>query len=68
MKNDISFEYALEKLENIATRLENGNESLDCTVKLFHEGMLLVKMCREKLNNAEKEAGEFETKIDIGDE
>lgn len=52
---DLTFEEAIEKLENIVTELENGNLSLDESVKKFQNGINLSKHCNEILNKAEKE-------------
>lgn len=52
---ELTFEEAIGNLENIVTELENGNLSLDDSVKKFGEGMKLSKHCNEILNKAEKE-------------
>ena len=54
MKEDISFEEAMENLEKIAGELEKEDLSLDESVKKFEEGMKLSKKCNEILENAEK--------------
>lgn len=51
---DIKFEDAIMKLENIAKELENGELGLDESVKKFEEGMNLSKVCTKMLNEAEK--------------
>lgn len=53
MKN-ISFEEAMGKLEDAVSRLESGSLSLDESIKLFEEAVALVRMCNEKLENAEQ--------------
>ena len=50
----VTFEEALNKLEEIVSRLENGDISLEESMKAFEEGKHLVKMCLEKLDAAEK--------------
>jgi exodeoxyribonuclease VII small subunit len=50
----ISFEKALEKLENIVTDIEEGNVSLDESIKKYTEGMKLIDTCRSILDGAEK--------------
>ncbi len=50
----INFEKAMSKLEEIATNLEEGNLSLDESIKQFEKGMQLAKFCREKLDEAER--------------
>lgn len=54
MKEDISFEEAMESLEKIAGELEKEDLSLDESVKKFEEGMELSKKCNEILESAEK--------------
>lgn len=54
MKEDISFEEAMESLEKIAGELEKEDLSLDESVKKFEEGMELSKKCNEILQSAEK--------------
>ena len=54
MKKDIKFEEAFEKLEDSVRRLESGNMSLDDSLIAFEEAVKLVKICNEKLENAEQ--------------
>ena len=51
---DMSFESALSRLENIVRMLESGNAALDESLSVFEEGIALVKMCNEKLEAAEQ--------------
>lgn len=48
-----SFEEALQKLEEIVSRLENGDIPLEESINIFKEGVELTKFCKEKLNEAE---------------
>jgi len=52
-EKELSFEKALEKLENIVESLEEGNMPLEDTLKMFSEGMNLLKNCEEKLKVVE---------------
>jgi len=54
MNDDIKFEDAIKKLEDIAKELENGKLGLDESVEKFEEGMKLSKVCTKMLNEAEK--------------
>jgi exodeoxyribonuclease VII small subunit len=54
MKKEIKFEEALEKLEATVKKLESGNMSLDDSLVAFEEAVSLVKICNEKLENAEQ--------------
>lgn len=51
---EIKFEDAIKKLEDIAKELETGELGLDESVKKFEEGMELSKTCTKMLNDAEK--------------
>ncbi len=53
-----NFETALAKLEEITTELEDGDLSLDNSLKKFDEGMKLIQFCNQKLDDSQK-------KIDI---
>jgi len=48
------FETALKKLEEVVSRLEGGELSLDDSLKAFEEGVKLAGFCSGKLNEAEK--------------
>ncbi len=49
-----TFEQAIEKLEAIVEELEQGDLTLEETIKKFEEGMELSKFCTDKLNQAEQ--------------
>lgn len=53
IKNDITFEQALARLEVIVKSLENGSAPLDDSLSMFEEGISLVRFCSDKLVNAE---------------
>lgn len=53
-KEDISFEEAMAKLENIVRSLESGNAPLDRSLEMFEEGVRLVRLCNGKLDAAEQ--------------
>lgn len=48
----MSFEKALGRLDEINNKLENGEVTLDESLRLFEEGMELSKYCRELLSSA----------------
>jgi exodeoxyribonuclease VII small subunit len=48
------FEKAMERLEAIVKDLESGELGLEESLKLFEEGIRLVRFCEEKLNEAER--------------
>ena len=50
---NITFEQALARLEEIVRSLENGSAPLDDSLAMFEEGISLVRFCSDKLENAE---------------
>ncbi len=53
-KANLSFEQALERLEEIAEQLEQGDVALEETMSLFQEANELNRFCLEKLGKAEE--------------
>ena len=51
---ELSFEESLEKLEEIVNKLENGDVPLDDAIEEFKKAMDLVKICNDKLSDAEE--------------
>lgn len=49
-----TFETSLGKLETIVTQLEDGDLSLEESLKLFEDGVKLSRECQERLNQAER--------------
>lgn len=52
--NEMTFEGAIARLEEIVRALEKGSEALDSSLELFEEGIALVKFCNSKLDSAEQ--------------
>ncbi|MBN8208212.1 exodeoxyribonuclease VII small subunit [Bacillus sp. NTK071] len=53
-KNEnVTFEEAMQKLEQIVGALEEGNVPLEKAISLFQEGMNLSNICHEKLQSVE---------------
>jgi len=48
------FEDALNKLEKIVSKLEEGDIPLEESLRLFEEGIRLSRFCNQKLDEAEK--------------
>jgi len=48
------FEKALEELEGIVKKMEEGNMPLDESLKAFEEGIKLSRFCAERLDEAER--------------
>ena len=53
-KKTLTFEESLDRAEEILERLEAGNEPLDTTLKLYEEGIALVRSCNQQLEAAEQ--------------
>ncbi len=53
IQSKMSFEEAMEALENIVQDLEKGESTLEESMQLFTEGMALSKICSEKINSIE---------------
>ena len=47
------FEDSLKKLETIVAQLEEGDLTLDDSIKLFEEGVSLSAACKQELEAAE---------------
>jgi exodeoxyribonuclease VII small subunit len=53
MENKVTFEQALNRLEEIVRKLESGAVSLDESIEIYQEGILLSKQCSDMLQEAE---------------
>ena len=49
-----TFESSLGELEKIVRKLEDGDLSLEESLKLFEDGVRLSRECQERLNAAER--------------
>ena len=54
IKPEITFEAAMARLEEIVRALESGSAALDESLAMFEEGIGLVRLCGNQLDNAEK--------------
>jgi len=63
--SDITFEDALQRLEQIVDRLEAGNLPLEESLTVFEEGVSLARRCARYLEDAEKRI-ELLTRDDSG--
>jgi exodeoxyribonuclease VII small subunit len=48
-----TYEQKIEKLRQIIEKIEDGNTSLDESLRLYEQGAALVKQCETLLNEAE---------------
>ena len=54
MPQELSFEAALNELEMLVGKMENGRLSLDELISGFERGQKLAGFCRSKLDNLER--------------
>lgn len=52
-QKELTFEASLEKLEKLVASMESGDIPLADLVEKFEEGSKLVKVCEERLKQAE---------------
>jgi exodeoxyribonuclease VII small subunit len=50
----LNFEGAMDRLEKIVEQMESGKLPLEDLIVRYEEGMKLVKICQERLANAEQ--------------
>jgi exodeoxyribonuclease VII small subunit len=48
-----TYEQSIEKLKQIIEKIEDGNTSLDESIRLYEQGAVLVKQCETMLSEAE---------------
>jgi exodeoxyribonuclease VII small subunit len=48
-KSELKFESALDRLEKIVEVLESGESELNESLKLFEEGIELIRFCQDRL-------------------
>jgi exodeoxyribonuclease VII small subunit len=51
---ELNFEGAMDRLEKIVEQMESGKLPLEDLIVRYEEGMNLVKICHERLANAEQ--------------
>lgn len=61
-----NFEAAMSELETIVNQLEKGELSLEESLKKFEQGILLVRQCKNLLQQAEQKI-EFLSNTEAGD-
>ncbi|MEX0730232.1 MAG: exodeoxyribonuclease VII small subunit [Aquisalimonadaceae bacterium] len=50
----VDFEQALEELETLVERMEQGDLSLEDSLKSFERGIALTRLCQKALQDAEQ--------------
>jgi len=64
-EDKITFEQAMEKLEAIVEKLEEGDIPLAEAISIYKEGMDLSRLCQEKLKNVEEQLTQIITEDGI---
>lgn len=66
-ERELTFEQAMQQLEEIVDKLEQGDVPLESAIVYYQKGMELAKICGDKLNTVQNqmtkimnEQGEFE--------
>ncbi len=54
MSQDLTYEQALEKLDETLKVLEDGNLSLDAALEAVEQARVYLKICNERLESARK--------------
>jgi exodeoxyribonuclease VII small subunit len=57
----MSFEQAMDQLESIVEKLEEGDVPLEEAISFYKEGMELSKLCHDKLKNVEEQLAQIIT-------
>lgn len=57
----LTFEQAMDQLEQIVERLEEGDVPLEEAISFYKEGMELSKLCHDKLKNVEEQLAQIIT-------
>lgn len=61
LEKEQSFEEAMEELERLVEKLEEGDVPLEEAINTYKKGMELSKYCHDKLKNVEEQLAEIVT-------
>lgn len=53
-KKSVDFEQRLNQLETLVNEMEQGNLSLEASLKAFEEGIKITRECQQALKDAEQ--------------
>ncbi|WP_316569669.1 exodeoxyribonuclease VII small subunit [Neobacillus sp. YIM B06451] len=60
-ERQLTFEQAMDQLEQIVERLEEGDVPLEEAISFYKKGMELSKLCHDKLKNVEEQLAQIIT-------
>ena len=63
-KKDMEFEAAMKRIDEISVKLEDSGLTLDDSLALYEEGVRLVRVCSERLENAQRRVSVLKTNPD----
>lgn len=64
--SQLSFEEALQRLEEVVRNLENGDATLEQSLANYQQGVGLLKRCYEVLNQAEQQVRQMSEEDEQG--
>ena len=59
----LTFEQAMDRLEEISDILSTGDIAIDESLKLYAEGTKLIKMCSEKIKDVSLKIEEIDSEL-----
>ncbi|MBQ5782602.1 MAG: exodeoxyribonuclease VII small subunit [Oscillospiraceae bacterium] len=62
----LTFEQAMERLEEISRTLSENQVSIDQSLELYAEGTKLIKFCSEKLKTVSLKIEEIDSEVNEG--
>ena len=60
----MTFEEKLKRIDEICSALESGRLSLDDSIKIYEEGMVLTKECLDTIDKTKGKVVESKKKLD----
>lgn len=63
-RKKLDYEAAISELESLVTKLEQGDISLEESLKLYESGVLISRDCQEALQQAEKKVSMLVQQMD----
>ncbi len=64
--DDVTFEEALARLDEVVARMDGGDVGLEEAVRLFEQGQQLLAVCRDRLALAQQRITELTAQAETG--